>query len=261
MLKRFKALIQFLGFYPSILLENTKGLVWYFEDLKSLKKQIESKNKNEFPFGKKYPVLNEKFSTSGIASGHYFHQDLLIAQRIFQNQPVNHVDIASRVDGFVAHVASFRKIEVFDIRSLPDYIYNVKFIQADLMHLDQNLIHYTDSISCLHVIEHFGLGRYNDPIDIDGHLKGLENIYQILKPGGRFYFSTPIGPQRIEFNAHRVFSVKYLLELFNKKYDIIHFSYVNDKGDLFKNVALTDREIEHNFGCIFGCGIFEMIKK
>jgi len=28
------------------------------------------------------------------------------------------VDIGSRVDGFVAHVASFREIEVFDVRPI-----------------------------------------------------------------------------------------------------------------------------------------------
>jgi len=62
--------------------------------------------------------LDDRFDQSGTASGHYFHQDLLVASRIFINNPEKHVDIGSRIDGFVAHVASFREIEVFDIRSL-----------------------------------------------------------------------------------------------------------------------------------------------
>ena len=69
----------------------------------------------------------------------------------------------------------------------------------------------TDSLSCLHALEHFGLGRYGDPVDYDGYLKGFDNLYRILKPGGRLYFSVPMGPQRIEFDAHRVFSMAYLL--------------------------------------------------
>jgi len=67
-------------------------------------------------------------------------------------------------------------------------------------------------------MEHFGLGRYGDPVNYDGYLLGLNNLYQILKIGGKLYFSVPIGPQRIEFDAHRVFSLSYLLELFYGKY-------------------------------------------
>jgi hypothetical protein len=78
---------------------------------------------------------------------------------------------------------------------------------------DEKYKNYCDSISSLHAIEHFWLGRYGDRIDINGYIKGLNTIYWMLKKWGIFYFSVPIGPQRIEFNAHRVFSLKYLVEL------------------------------------------------
>lgn len=228
-------------------------------DLKKLKKQ--KGQDSLFPFAKKRLILNEKFSDSGIASGHYFHQDLLVAHKIFQNNPKKHVDIGSRTDGFVAHVATFREIEVFDIRTQNKKIKNIIFKKADLTELPNNLIDYTDSISSLHAIEHFGLGRYNDAIDYWGYLKAIENITKILKSGGRFYFSTPIGKQRIEFNAHRVFAVEYLLELFKANYTLFTFSYVNDEGDLFENIELNEEEIKRNLGCTYGCGIFELIKK
>lgn len=228
-------------------------------DLKKLKKQ--KGQDSLFPFAKNRLILNEKFSDSGIASGHYFHQDLLVARKIFQNNPQKHVDIGSRTDGFVAHVAAFREIEVFDIRTQNKKIKNIIFKKADLTELPNNLIDYTDSISSLHAIEHFGLGRYNDAIDYWGYLKAIENITKILKSGGRFYFSTPIGKQRIEFNAHRVFAVEYLLELFKANYTLSTFSYVNDEGDLFENIELNEEEIKRNLGCTYGCGIFELIKK
>lgn len=63
-----------------------------------------------------YPICSDLRSSAGRASGHCFHQDLLIARRIFQINPLRHIDISSRVDGFVAHVAVFREIEVFDVR-------------------------------------------------------------------------------------------------------------------------------------------------
>jgi SAM-dependent methyltransferase len=186
--------------------------------------------------------------------------DLFVSQLIFKNQPLKHVDVGSRVDGFVAHVAAFRPIEIFDIRPIESKVENIKFIQADFMVQDSKLANYADSISCLHAIEHFGLGRYNDPIDVNGHKKGLENMYHVLQKGGKFYFATPMGPLRVEFNGHRVFSLKYLLDLFKDKYSIDSFSYVDDKGDLFKNVIISQAEIENNFNCNYGCAIFEMTK-
>lgn len=129
------------------------------------------------------------------------------------------------------------------------------------MNIPPSLYNYTDSLSSLNVIEHFGLGRYNDPIDVDGHKKGLENMHKVLKTGGKFYLSAPIGPQRIEFNAHRVFGLGYLLSLLEPHYRLDRFSFVDDKGNLHENVTLTQEIIANHCGCSFGFGIFEMTKK
>jgi SAM-dependent methyltransferase len=112
----------------------------------------------------------------------------------------------------------------------------------------------------LNVLEHFGLGRYNDPIDLEGDKKGLENMRQVLRPGGKFYLSVPIGPQRIEFNAHRVFSLRYLLGLLQPHFTLDRFAYVDDAGDLHDGINLTEEMIASNCGCSFGFGIFEMTK-
>lgn len=259
MLNRILFLLGQLGFNPLQFKHFLRNTGWYRKDLRQLRKQLG--DNPDFPITRLIPILGERNNASGLVSGHYFHQDMLVASRIYKNNPARHVDIGSRTDGFVAHVAVFREIEVFDIRPPRNEVENVTFRVADLMQLDEKYIGYTDSLSTLHAIEHFGLGRYGDPIDANGHLKALDNMYRILKPGGTFYFSTPIGPQRIEFNAHRVFSVKYLLDLFRDRYEIRHFSYVDDRGDLHKHVALTDQLIATDCGCRYGCGIFEMTKK
>jgi hypothetical protein len=253
-----KKILAFLGININFGISNIKGLYWFISDYRKFKAQ--NKSDLGFPITKLFPIIHDKFDSSGILSGHYFHQDLHIAQDIFYKSPIKHVDIGSRTDGFVAHVASFREIEVFDIRPLESTVTNIKFIQSDFTNINPNLENYTDSISCLHAIEHFGLGRYNDTLDKDGHLKGLNAIYKTLKKEGIFYFSTPIGNQRIEFNAHRVFGIKYLLDLFENKYKILSFSYVDDKGDLYKNVELTSTMISQNLNCNYGCGIF-ILKK
>jgi SAM-dependent methyltransferase len=251
-----------IGIDPLKVVRFIRGMPFYLHDRKTLVKQQRLSNVH-FPFGKTKPILNERFTESGKASGHYFHQDLLVARTIFINQPSLHVDIGSRVDGFVAHVASFRKIEVFDIRKSANKIPNISFVQADLMgKIDNSLTDYTDSLSCLHALEHFGLGRYGDPVKYEGYLDGLNNLTKILKRGGKLYLSVPIGPQRIEFNAHRVFSLPYLIELFESNYDIDTFSYVDDEGDLHENISLGDKiRVQSNYDCNFGCGIFELTKR
>jgi SAM-dependent methyltransferase len=230
------------------------------KDLKTLKEQ-EKDAKVIFPFGRLYPCYPDKEGSAGSVKGAYFWQDLCVAQKIFKNNPEKHVDIGSSISGFVAHVASFREIEVFDIRPLNETIQNVRFRQYDLM--NKELLHpeYTDSISSLHVVEHFGLGRYGDPICYDGYLKGFENITYLLKPNGKFYFSVPLGDQRIEFHAHRVFSLSYLLEMISKDYMINSFSYVNDEHNFFPEVEITPELLKNNCGCRFGCAIFELTKK
>ena len=208
-----------------------------------------------------FPITADSTEPSGSMKGHYFHQDLYIAQQIFKQNPHKHVDIGSRIDGFVAHVASFRSIEVLDIRTNESRQKNIVFRQADLMMQNVVLNEYADSVSCLHTIEHFGLGRYGDPIDIDGHLKGLSNIMSMVKKDGILYFSTPIGPQRIEFNAHRVFNVGYLLNILAKGFKLKEFSYVDDSGDFHENITLDNALIESSCGCNFGCGIFILKKQ
>lgn len=223
-------------------------------------------NNNDFILGKKYPVLAGRYSTSRIAKGAYFYQDLLVARRIFENNPIVHLDVGSQLHGFVSHVASFRHIKVIDIRPLDITIKNISFIQQDFMEpLKTEMIESCDSLSCLHALEHFGLGRYGDPINYNGHIIGLENLNKLLKPNGKLYLSVPIGiPQRIEFHAHRIFSLSYLLGQFEGKYRIDNFSYINDEGDLYENMSLTEKDIKDNFGCkgdgTNGCGIFEMTK-
>ena len=180
-----------------------------------LKKQLKEFNRQgkespvSFPVSKLYPVYEDRYAGAGRLEFHYFYQDLHVAQRIYKNNPVRHIDIGSRINGVVACVASFREIEVYDIRPLKMPIPNVSFKQFDLMQLNEEDAESVDSISSLHVLEHFGLGRYGDPVCYDGYLLGFMNIHRMLKKRGKFYFSVPMGKQRVEFHAHRVFSLKY----------------------------------------------------
>ena len=156
------------------------------------------------------PCLHDRYVEGGDTKSEYFWQDLIVARHVYEANPIKHVDVGSRIDGFVSHVASFRDIEVFDIRPITSKIPGVLFKTADFMDC-KSLPNfegdgYCDSLSCLHAIEHFGLGRYGDEINSNGFKIGLTNMLKLLKPGGVFYLSTPIGLSRVEFNANWIFN-------------------------------------------------------
>lgn len=257
-LRKINRITASFGINFKILPSGLKYFLLYLKEYMTFKKLI--KSNTDFKKIEIYPCLFDKYDDAGSISGHYFHQDYFVAQKIYINKPSKHVDIGSRIDGFVAHVATFMQIEIFDIRNIISPYENIIYRHLDLLGDISQYENYTPSLSSLHVLEHIGLGRYGDTIDINGHIKAFDNIFKILMKNGVFYFSVPIGPQRIEFNAHRVFSIEYLLNLINQKYQIISFSYVDDNGDLHTDVALDELNIKNNFNCNFGCGIFELIK-
>ena len=205
------------------------------------------------------PSLHDRLDSGGAASGHYFHQDLLVARRIYEREPKKHVDVGSRVDGFVAHVAVFREIEVVDIRPQNEVVSNISFVQKDLMDANAIPADYCDSLSCLHALEHFGLGRYGDPIDVVGYEKGFDALTRMLQSGGILYLSVPIGRERVEFNGQRVFALDRLERMYQGRYNVKDFSFVNDEGCLVESVDLRERRDELS-SLNYGCGIFELQK-
>lgn len=220
------------------------------------------RSEDGFSINKLIPCLSDRFDESGAATGHYFHQDLHVARLIFKKKPRRHVDVGSRVGGFVAHVASFRPIEVIDVRPLTMSVPNMKFLQLDITDpLPASLTGYCDSLSCLHALEHFGLGRYGDRVDPYAYIRGFENLAAMLFPRGTFYFSVPMGPQRIEFDSLRVFSLSSLVSLVKTRFSIRSFAYVTDRGDLVRDVRITKELMRTNCGCYYGCAIFELIKR
>ena len=206
-----------------------------------------------------YPCLHDWHQEAGITKSEYFRQDLLVAQIIYEKHPKRHIDIGSRIDGFVAHVASFRSIEVLDIRPVNTTLPNIRFKQADIMDPNQSVANQYDSISCLHALEHFGLGRYSDPIDPQGFIRALANIAQLLADEGQLYLSVPIGVERVEFNAHRVFSPTTIVSTASKQYLKLQTLIIIDNGEIKYYTAseapLSDIERMH-----YVLGIFIFLK-
>jgi len=226
-----RAILRNAGLRPGLLVNSIKGWIRYAGERARFRTLPGAKC---MPWGRELPMLVEYDEAAG-ALGAYFFQDLVMARWVLESKPLRHIDVGSRIDGFIGHLALFRTVEVIDIRPLPVHIPNVVFRRMDLMEpLADEWIACTDSLSCLHSIEHFGLGRYGDNLDPLGHLKGLARLKQMVAPGGRLYLSTPVGDERLEFNAHRVFSPQTVLSWFDDGWEIETSALLDDELDMFE---------------------------
>lgn len=230
-----RAVLRNAGIHPQRILSALRGWRRYVRDRAAFRR---TGNQNAFAWGKELPILTEWDESSG-ALGTYFYQDQLVARWIHEDSPTRHVDVGSRLDGFVGSLSVFREVEVLDIRPQHETISNVKFHQLDLMlPLPEKWIDSTPSLSCLHTIEHFGLGRYGDAIDPEGHLKGLAQLKKMVMPSGLLYLSTPIGPQRIEFNAHRIFAPETVLSWFDDGWEIVKCAVLDDDNQMRESAGV-----------------------
>jgi uncharacterized protein DUF268 len=83
------------------------------------------------------------------------------------------------------------------------------------------------SVSCLHVLEHIGLGRYGDTLDAAGDRKAAAELTRILAPGGQLLMVLPMNENpRVSFNSDRYYSLAMVKELF--KLEIVDFDYIHE---------------------------------
>lgn len=229
---------------------NLKNLPRYFKELQEFRAK-----------GGEYTgltaLLNDYNASAGVASGHYFHQDLLVARFIFEKNPKEHFDFGSRVDGFIAHLASFREVTLMDIRSLdiPEHP-QIDFRIFDITQLDEHEV--AESLSCLHTLEHIGLGRYGDKINPDGHILAFDKLLKFVKSGGLFYVSFPISnTSKVYFNRERVMAPLELMSWSECPFEVERFDYVDDLGNLHLHQELSESIPKLDYGC----GIYTIRKK
>jgi SAM-dependent methyltransferase len=111
-----------------------------------------------------------------------------------------------------------------------------------------------ESVSCLHVAEHIGLGRYGDPLDPLGTKKAVSELARVITPGGNLYFAVPVGKERLCFNAHRIHSAETVRDYFASM-ELVECSGVHDDGRFVENVDLSEFRDSH-----YACGMFHFRK-
>jgi SAM-dependent methyltransferase len=200
----------------------------------------------------RYPCLRDKTKTTEF-SQHYIYHTAWAARVIAQIRPEYCVDISSSLY-FTAIVSAFVPVRFYDFRPAELALSNVECRAADLLKLpfDDNSI---GTLSCLHVAEHVGLGRYGDAIDEEGDLKAIAELKRVVAPGGNLLFVVPLGKPKIIFNADRVYAYRQILEYF-EGFELREFALIGDAGEFLINAPEKECD-EQNYGC----GCFWFIKK
>lgn len=155
----------------------------------------------------------------------------------------------------MAHLLPFCEVNYIDIRNIDNTIDNLNFIPGNILALpfENSSI---GSLSCLHVIEHIGLGRYGDNVDPDGYIKAAKELSRVLAKNGKLLIGTPIGKEKLYFDAHRVFSYDTIVEIFNEL-ELLEFDFIPDEAD--RIIYNAKPEITYNSN--YGCGLFVFTKK
>ena len=199
-----------------------------------------------------YPRLNDKTIKTGF-DRHYVYHTSWAARKVKEINPEFHVDISSSLY-FSGIVSAFVPVKFYDYRPAQLKLSNLQSNSCDLLKLyfSDNSI---KSLSCMHTVEHIGLGRYSGAINPDGDIQACKELSRVLAVDGRLIFVVPIGKPKIEFNAHRIYSYEQVLSLF-PDLKLIEFSIITDtveQGDFIEN-ADSQLVQSQNYAC--GCFLF-----
>jgi SAM-dependent methyltransferase len=205
------------------------GVFWYLGDL--MKYRGMKKTAGQVSI-KLFPKILDKDPASHTFDKHYVYMDRWAFKHLLANKPSEHVDVGSSIR-FLSMASAVTKLKFVDIRPVKIDFDNYECIEGSILNMpfaDSSV----SSVSCLHVAEHIGLGRYGDPLDPQGTKKACVELSRILAPGGKLYFALPVGRSVTYFNAHRVHDPAEILSYFSNL-KLESFSAVNDQGHFIEH--------------------------
>ncbi|MDO9324536.1 MAG: DUF268 domain-containing protein [Methanoregula sp.] len=238
----------------SNLFNTIRGPYRYLKFISDYRTFCQSSGKlQRFPLSwhERFPCLNDDTSITTF-DHHYIYHPAWAARILSKIKPAFHVDISSSLH-FCTMVSAFIPIKFYDYRPAKIVLSNLTSDHADITALpfEDNSI---QSLSCMHTIEHIGLGRYGDPIDPDGDLKAIAEIKRVLSPGGDLLFAVPIGKDaKIMFNAHRIYTYNQIISYFFDL-QLVEYSLITDNPKLHDFIENADPKLTEQ--CSYGCGCF-----
>lgn len=216
--------------------------------------EFESLNKNNrFTLTKEniYPCLDDNTEFTGF-DAHYIYHPGWAARIVKEINPKFHTDVSSTLH-FCSILSAFFEVKFYDYRPASLNLSNLSSNRIDLtnMYFESNSI---ESLSCMHTVEHIGLGRYGDPIDPEGDLKAIAELKRVVKQGGSLLFVVPLGNPKIMFNAHRIYSFNMIMQTMDG-FVLKEFSMVYDDQTFVRNANPEDVSTQN-----YACGCFWFVK-
>lgn len=238
--------------FPKRILLLLKSVYSYCRYLKDfIKFKILSKENSRFTLSwrDRYPKLLDNTEKTNF-DRHYIYHPAWAARIVKKINPSFHVDISSTLS-FSSILSAFIPVHFYDYRPANLTLSDLSAYKADLLSLpfSDNSI---ESLSCMHTVEHVGLGRYGDPLDPDGDIKAINELKRVTARGGSIIFVVPIGKPKIMFNAHRIYSYGQIMEHFSDM-ELKEFTLIPDNATeigIIEN-ASKDQANKQNYGC--GC--------
>lgn len=216
---------------------------------------MDTKKRFEIPFGSIMPCLFENIPYTRFDT-HYVYHTAWAARKVKEINAEEHVDISSSLY-FSSIVSAFKKVRFYDFRPAKLNLSNLVSEPANLLHL-QFADNSIASLSCMHTVEHVGLGRYGDAIDPEGDIQATKELSRVVSHGGSLIFVVPVGKPRIQFNAHRIYSYEMVTSMF-PDFTVKEFSLIPDNAlsvGMMYNATKNDADKQ-----VYGCGCFWLIKK
>lgn len=223
------------------------GTIGYIRYFIGWYKYAHSSGAESIQFIDTFPQLHDRTTIHSL-DAHYFYTNGWAMRRILLNKPASHLDVGSQIS-FANLLAAMLPVTFMDYRPLQVNIEGLECVQGNILALP-----YADeskaSISCLHVAEHIGLGRYGDPIDPHGTKKAAIELARVLAPGGNLFFVVPVGRPRVCFNAHRIHCPHTIRDYFSEL-ELVEFSGVHDNGQFVERLQLDELR-----DSAYACGMF-----
>lgn len=195
-----------------------------------------------------YPCLFDNAESTPY-DPHYFYQAVWASRLLARTGARAHVDLGSDIRFIGPLTAMIPMVTFIDVRPVKAKSPGLHCVAASAVHLpfaDRSV----SSLSCLHVAEHIGLGRYGDDLDPTGTRRACAEMVRVLAPHSNLFLSVPVGRPRVCFNAHRIHTPRQVMS-YLRGLDLVEFSVVDDYGQFREKVDLNEMERAN-----YACGLF-----
>jgi hypothetical protein len=236
------------------IVEYCRAYAGFLNDFRRFKRLSKKQDRVSVRFKDRHVCLKEKTAESGF-DRHYIYHTAWAARAVARIRPKYHIDISSSLY-FCSIISAYVPVRFYEFRPPALALDNLTVETADLLKLPYETGS-VQSISCMHVVEHAGLGRYGDPIDPDADCKAIGELTRVCAIGGSVLFVVPVGKPRIAFNAHRVYSPRAICGYF-APLSLRQFSFIPESFSDGPPSIVPEGDVEAHRA--EGCGCFWFVK-